>query len=496
MESITSELRSSLHPLPSSTSVTELSEFLTCSGAFDIHGLDFESDTVVWAVLANAYFAVDKSICRPMMTAETFIRVVSDAGFVDDVSGITRCLSKAFAIGHYVSAHLCCYRNKKNTLISYIRQLCKIANSIFGQMVILRYVGECYKNEYLKAVFDILPNPIDEYGALDSTSVESLYESYSVHLDFVSKALCDCRECADRVPIPLRQVVCPWIRRGRRHRFSNDGVARSMRLANIGHLDERQVEVIRSNLANDMLQQTIYDAVDDCRLPLRLNTDRLGRGFLEKSVLVLVYNVTFILFLIVRVNRTIRTQLEVCRDEFLRYTFELQGYLRDEVVIAYVRDIVKLRVSAYEMPNVMISFMIYFRNVFYNDHWRICANHHRQRIIMEQLMMIQSDTDFLNERIEVRLARCFRRRLLSDPVMFRHHNVYCEPDMTVVDPAVFFDVTGLLVFRAPMWFAYPSRNEVVLEMAGDVFRRRLRILAADARAERTRENLRVVSSFI
>uniref|UniRef100_A0AAU7E237 GP30 protein n=1 Tax=Lemniscomys rat herpesvirus TaxID=3141920 RepID=A0AAU7E237_9VIRU len=471
--------------------MVEVGRLLTCAGAFDIHGLDFETDAVVWAVLANPYFAIDRSICRPVMTAEAFIRFLSSAGFSEGVSETTVSLAKAFAIGHYVSAHLCRYKQRRNTLVGYLRQLCRMANSVFCQMTILRYVGECHRNEYLKTVFDVLRNPIDECRGLSSELCEALYESYRTHLDFVSKSLCDCEDCADRVPSPLRRVVFPWLRsdRGRGHRRRRTSptfvsiATGSTCLPDIGHLDAHQIESIRTGLVGDLMQQTIYDAIDDNRLPLCLNTDRLGRGFLERSALILVYNVTFILFLIVQVDRMIRLELQMCHREFLSHVSRLQGCChQDPVVSRYVRGVSETHRSVYEMPAVMMSFMSFFRDRFRES---CLPDLHRGRVAMEHVRMVRFDAN-PGERSEVRLARWLRRRMLSDHLAF--YDVYEDPDLTVLDLDAIFDVNEVLVFKAPMWFAHPC-SEVVLDMAGSVFRRRF-----IARARRERESRRTSGS--
>lgn len=473
---------------------------LTCDGAFDIYGLDFESDSVTWGVLMNGYLEMDRSLCRPVMGMEAFIHFISKLKMVSGVSPETEHMSKIFCLGHYVAAHYSKYHGKRNTLVGYMRQLCKMANSVFCQLVVLRYMGECHRNDNLRIVFDTLVNPVDDDGHVATAYInDDLYDIYRERLDFVSRVLCGCSECCDGTPVEIIGRVHPWMCRkirmgvlratGRHmlggsfaHLRGSDSFF-PMYPPNIRHLNPLHISLIISELSKDVMQQYIYGTIDAGQLPLKLNMECIGKGFLEKAVLVLVYNVTFTMFLISCTRRLIHHELTLCKKTFIECVSGLVSSCDSGFVIeGYTDMIARGGFSIDSLPGVLRAFMTNFRGT---QPFPLSVGCNRAKVILEHICLL-SPVNPSRTRYEISLAQQMRHTILSEYEVIDFDEITSDPDISTVTNTVLYSVSGMFIFRAPLWFTSCSGSGAISEMISSSARRRKIMSASRIRAERKR----------
>lgn len=508
---------------------------LTCDGAFGVRGLTFEDDSVLWGVLMNGYLEIDKHLCRPVMKMEVFLSFLSSIRFGGDVGERTVLYSKLFAVCHYLASHYAMYKKKRNTLIGYIRCLCKIANSVFCQLTILRYMGETHKNENLKIVFDMLTNPVEDDSYLSSAYInDALYNMYNTRLDFFSRVLCDCYECSGCGPCNVLDRVQPWrrtreknisrlifsgsydgkgdtnrqcdidsamrYRRRRLHRpttYLSGSVLGLLCIPDIKHMSRLQEELLVKELSKDLMQRYIHDAIDAEQLPLRLDVECMGRGFLEKATLVLLYNVTFTLFLISVVRKLIVLELTECKCVFLDLVSQLRCFESDERLLRCLDLITENDTFCTEsLPGVAMAFMTEFRSVMTAETSSInMGMENRARVTLEH-MNSAGRTRFAGRRGEISFARELRHVILSEYNTVNFERLRSRPDLTMVTSNVVCAVSGLFSFKAPLWFASCYRSSIIADMVALSARRRGVISTVEERAYRKRARRRCMSGSI
>ncbi|AFK83849.1 B30 [miniopterid betaherpesvirus 1] len=477
---------------------------LTCDGAFGIRGLSFENDSVVWATLINGYLEIEDELCGPVMKAEAFLDHIRNASFFSDADQETVSLAKIFCIGHYVKAYYAQYRGKRNTLIGYIRDLCKMANSMFCRLIVLRYMGERRNNANMRAVFDVLKNPIDDetYGAV-AYSNDALYESYRVNLNYVSKILCNCAECQDNiVSRPLGRVLCVG---NPRPRMADRGRGRSwlgdktvhlkgsasfppMCLPDIGHLSDAQISVILEELSNDVMQRHVYSVMDAGQLPLRLDTTSMGRDFMERNTIMLIYNVTFTLFLLSSVRKLIRLELDLLKCAFVEEVSNLRGCVANNPISEYYLDsLCNGRFSSETLPGLTVNFLAYFKVV---RGCRSSMDSNRAKVVMEHLSLTNPRCHLHGER-ELMLARTIRSQILSECRSVNFDEIRREVDLLTVTDSALYTVAGIFMFKAPFGFGECGRSNMISDMVNVYAKRRRALISVQAMAEAKRARKRV-----
>lgn len=472
---------------------------LTCDRAFGVFGLSFEQDSVVWATLTNGYLEIDDTLCRPVMQMEPFLKFLADARFSDDVSEETACLSRLACMCHYVFAHFAKYKRKRNTLVGYARKLCGVANSIFCQLIVMRYIGEKKGNGNLRTVFEALRNPRDDLRRVSAAySGDDLYRSYCASLDLVSRVLCGCDDCKARsVAGALRDTA--WGRRARDRRRRRRRLVchlkgspgfPPMHLPDIGHLSDAQSAVLLEELSCDVMQRHTTAVVAAGQLPLRLDAGAMGRDFMEKTTLILVYNVTFVLFLINTVRRLILFELGLCKDAFVREVARLRACLKDSPVSdRYLQCLAGGAFPADNLPNIMVSFMAGFKPAIRR---LVPTNYNRNRVVLEYLSSMSYGLDGPCN-FELAFARQLRNQILCRYKDVDFDGIEDMPDALIVADSVIHSCAEAFSFRTPCWFNSYYRSGAILGIVAHDLRRRRIASAVEEAARRKRERGRTPS---
>ncbi|AGE11508.1 GP30 [Caviid betaherpesvirus 2] len=533
---------------------------LTSEGAFSVHGLSFDDDSVIWSVLINGYLELDQSITRPVMKAEQFLTFLRTREFVDGFHPDAETASRLLATCHYLIAYYASFSQKRNTLIGYVRLLCRMANSVFEQLLMLRHMGECHDNVNLRVVFDMLRNPISEGTVKNAYSTEDLYEHYCSRVGFVSKALCDCHKCARVIPDAIAGTRMPWlygnysvtatagaesagrVRRRRRcgtavtdtpDGLNVSGIRRARRigamgsdiayrsnvsaryglhgsvaylsespsfppmyLPNIVHVDDTSRDVMLRELSTDLMQSYVYGAVDSGRLLISLDNDSAGRGLLERIVLNLVYNVCFVLFLISTVRRLIAFEIDLLAQEFV-----LQGVRMCRILDEYTNPGITLRCMVDRVrnrPNELPGMA--------NLAIRLLRNYstdssrsgsNRARVILEHLCLMSSRR-CVRRRFEIVLAQQLRHLVLSEYGVVDFSRLRERPELSMITEVILCASDGMMMFKSPLWFAYGPGSDVVSDVVSRAADRHRARSASEENAlrERIRRRRRYDNTFL
>uniref|UniRef100_A0AAU7E1V4 GP30 protein n=1 Tax=Cardioderma bat herpesvirus TaxID=3141914 RepID=A0AAU7E1V4_9VIRU len=463
---------------------------ITCDGAFNIYGLNFEDDSLIWSVLTNGYLEIDKSICGPAMRFSAFLDKLSGVRFSEGIPEKTKRFSTLFGLCHYVSAYYGKFHKKRNTLVGYMRLLAKVANSLFCQLVYLRRLGEHHRNENLKTAFDLLENPLElgERGLFTAYVNDELYVSYSGNLAFVSNVLCGCAECMGYVPRALLERV-PRLRSGAARRRPSTRLCRYVPLLrdtsltmyppDIRHLDAVQVELLVRELSNDLMQRYMYDSVDAGCLPLNLGYECEGKGFLERMTLHLVYNVTFVLFLISCVRKALSYEMELCcktLKELMTEICEAPWVFRGK---PYLRFLLLRGFTAEELPGVACIVLSRFKRLHKTPD-RLGFN--QEKALIEHLC--GRSKGFGRRNRELMLAHRLRHVILSEYGVVNFSGIYSDPEVFRLTDTVLYAVSGLFIFKASLWFNISLQN--IVAVAATYGRRRRRLASVRIRPARDR----------
>lgn len=492
------------------------SAMLTCDGAFGINGLSFEEDSVIWSVLMNGYVELDRSLCHPVMRMGPFVDFVKKLRFSDDVTVETSSLARVMCLGHYVTAYYAKYHGKRNTVVGYARQLRRIINSIFCQLVILRYMGESHRNDSLQQVFDILPIPLDNLDESEShlDTGEELYEIYRTRLDFICRVLCDCDGCQSVGPPELLRRTQPWRCRKRSRASRCRSSSRTLWDAELGksvihvegfegfpplsppeirHLDSLQSALLISELTRDVAQRYIYEMIDGGLLPVRLDANGVGRGFLERVTMILICNITFVMFLSVTVRRIIDFELNLCREAVSASAKDLREVVvADELALRHLDLVAAGTYPTAGIPGVLRTLMGFFRSpADSSPDTLVTLGCNRSKVILEHMCVSGLLRSGVRCRNEVFLARQLRHIILSEYESVRFSEIDSDPDLSVVTDAVLCRVPGTVTFKAPLWFAgCGSGSSVLRDMIACSARRRRAIAKAEEKAAKKRRVLR------
>ncbi|AAK57074.1 T30 [Tupaiid betaherpesvirus 1] len=455
------------------------SVLLTCDGAFDMFGLSFEDDSVFWGVLVNGYLEIDKSLCHPVMKAEPYLRRLAAVDFSPDASDEVAWLSRLCALGHYATAYYLRHRKKKNTLVGYLRLLCKIANSIFSQLVIMRYMGTCQRNENLKAVFDTLKNPVDEEDGPSCYESDDLYEFYRSRLPFYSRVLCNCEECVALGPSALLRRVQPCAH------LRDCPTFYPMYPPPIGHLSPLQIQTVLVELSEDVMQRYVYQAIDGGYLPLKQTVEEMGKGFLEKAVLFLLCNVTFVLFLMSVVRRLLYFELQLFRQHFHRWFWE-RSWPASPLASLYeeFRASVHADEPLERVPMLLHTFLTRVRGETLAP-LGPAAGTNRAKVVLDHLCLLGAST-VSRPAPGVRLAQQLRHMILAEYEVVNFTELAAGPDSTVLNRTVLYAVSGQLMLRAPLWFTGCLTSGMVSEMVAAAALRQRSFVVSEARALRKR----------
>lgn len=323
------------HVVPISTLRFKNGLQATACERYGIKGLKLKHDCVIWSMIIDYEYSIYKYPSN-YRRAGKFLEYLQKIEFYEDFPEEWQCISKMIIIGIYAAVSIYRYRSRQS-LSFWCRYLSEYIGLLFFKLF-------CEIKSF-KNVNKILFKDLDfiwEHGgflfdAEERTGLFFRHDFYQKMYDITLEkfaVLCGCSECREllliqtgrlrKEPIYINLRMCPELGK--------------IEVPILPHSGEFYVSVFEQCFSKDLCMSIIDGQLEVCRFPVMLDAEHSDS---HSFVLLLLTNITFLLFVSKTIYAIIQKEIELYHEMFKKEVYDFCVHIDRTVRIGAVGCISK-----------------------------------------------------------------------------------------------------------------------------------------------------------